>query len=168
MRHKAARWIGAAWAATLLAGCGPSESPPAPPFMSFAGLPVRGSLADAHKAGFARCAELARKLRCRREGVMLQGEGPYHAAVDLAGGDGRGGFRELTLWHDRDQYSLYRVRDALRRQGWRSCITGDGRKGDQMIFTRNAAPVRFSMDISYWGKRRMRIIPEAGQARPPC
>lgn len=166
IRHKLAGAIGVACAMAPLAGCEADPLPPPPAYAAYAGLPIRGSLADARKAGFTRCAEVARKLRCRRDGVLIEGEGPYDAAVDLTGSDGAGGFRELTLWHPSDQFSLYRVRDALKRKGWQSCITGEGMKGDQMIFTRRGAPVRYSMDISYWGKRRMRIIAESGQ--PSC
>jgi len=159
----AAAWVAASGAA-LLAGCdrGPPLVPPA--HVAYGNLPVSGSLADARAAGFAACLEMTNLLRCRRGGVMLEGHGPFEAAVDLAGSDGRGGFRQLTLWHDRDQYAVYAIAEALEKAGWRSCATATGgrgmvERGDQQVYSRPGAPVRFSMDLSYWGKRRFRILP---------
>ena len=92
---------------------------------------------------------------------MFAGKGPYSAAVDLGGRDGSGGFNELSLWHDSDQNALFTVGDELERHGWTARMTGDSDKaGDQKIWTRAGVPVRLSMDISYWGKRRLRVIPE--------
>jgi hypothetical protein len=99
-------------------------------------------------------------MRCRRNGVMFLGHGPFNAALDLNGGNGGGGFDQLTLWHDRDQNAAIPLVTALERQGWRECFTGEGHKGDQAIYTRPGLPVRISMDLSYWGKRRIRVIPE--------
>lgn len=107
-------------------------------------------------------------MRCRRHAVMLEGQGPYEAAVDLVGGRGKGGFHELTLWHDTDQYAVYKIRDALRNRGWRYCYTGTDRRGDQVIYTRKGVPVRISMDLSYWGKRRLRLIPEWNDKEQRC
>ncbi len=143
----------------LLAGCGGPDHPP-PPSLSFGGLPVSGSLDDGLKAGFTKCLVDTTEMRCRRNGVMFLGFGPLNAALDLNGNNGGGGFDQLTLWHDRDQNAAIAIGVALQERGWRSCLTGDGRWGDQAIYTRPDAPVRISMDISYWGKRRIRVIPE--------
>ena len=140
------------------AGCSRYDPPPA--HMVFGGLPVSGSLADARQAGFTRCIELGTTLRCRRNDVMFLGHGPYDAAVDLRGGDGRGGFDQLTIWHDRNQDAVFAVVDALEDSGWTTCATGVEDRGDQQIYTRPGEPVRLSMDLSYWGKRRLRVIPE--------
>lgn len=163
--HPAAR-LGALALVGLLAGCGQYQPPP--PHVAFDGLPVSGSLADARYAGFAQCVEDTTTMRCRRRDVMLLGQGPYNAAVDLAASDGSGGFNQLTLWHDRDQYAVFAVGDALRRQGWTRCSTGEGNRGDQEVYMRPGAHVRFSMDVSYWGKRRLRIIPEWNRREPRC
>lgn len=148
-------------AAAALAGCGGDQLPPPPHTLFYAGLPVRGSLADAKRAGFDSCLQMdGGHLRCRRSGVMLMGEGPYEAAIDLIGGDGRGGFSQVTLWHDRDQSAVLKVSEALKKRGWAFTYTGEGARGDQMILVHQGAPVHFSMDLSYWGKRRIRILPE--------
>lgn len=156
-------------ASLLLAGCSP-EPPRSPPArIMFEALPVSGSLADAQRAGFTNCVERAsRSLRCGRHGVMFAGAGPYEAAVDLVGGDGSGGFDELTLWHDQDQYALYKVTEALEKQGWQHCSTGTDDKGDQIIYTRKDVRVRISMDLSYWGKRRLRLIPDGNTKEQRC
>ncbi|WP_100207624.1 hypothetical protein [Sphingomonas elodea] len=148
--------------AFLLAGCEAApDTPPPPPSLRYAGLPVQGSLADATGAGFGNCIQMTGShLRCRRSGVMLLGEGPYEAAIDLIGSDGSGGFRQLTLWHDRDQSAPLKVAEVLKRQGWTYRYTGEGDRGDQMVLVRKGAPVHFSVDLSYWGKRRIRILPE--------
>ena len=79
---------------------------------------MRGSLADAKRAGFDSCLQMdGGHLRCRRSGVMLLGEGPYEAAIDLIGGDGRGGFSQVTLWHDRDQSAVLKVSEAHNKRG---------------------------------------------------
>lgn len=158
----------AAWPVLLLvAGCGPSVKPP--PSVWFGGLPASGSHADARRAGFTACVQADWfSLRCRRHGVMIAGTGPYEAAVDLAGHDGSGGFDQVTLWHDGDQYAVYAITDALERRGWQSCNTGDGERGDQIIYTLAGTHVRVSMDLSYWGKRRLRVIPEWNRKERRC
>jgi hypothetical protein len=153
--------------ALLLPGCGYADHPPPPP-SSFAGLPVSGSLEDAYKAGFTRCRSEWNRMRCRRNNVMLLGHGPFNAAVNLDGGDGGGGFDELTLWHDRDQDAAIAIGNDLERQGWRSCYTGEGRRGDQAVYTHADASVRVSLDLSYWGKRRLRIIPSWNDREDRC
>lgn len=160
--HHLGAWPRAALVATLLvAGCSAEPPAPPPPSLGYAGLPVRGSLADAKRAGFGQCIRMdGGHLRCRRSGVLLLGEGPYEAALDLTGGDGASGFRQITLWHDRDQSAVLKVGEALKKQGWAFSYTGEGGRGDQMILTRPGAPVHFSIDLSYWGKRRVRILPE--------
>ncbi len=151
----------------LLPGCGRADHPP-PPASFFEGLPVSGNLDDALKAGFTRCRSEWTQMRCRRNHVMLLGSGPFNAAVDLDGGDGGGGFDQLTLWHDRDQNAAISIVRHLERQGWQACYTGEGRRGDQGIYSHKDAHVRFSLDLSYWGKRRLRIIPEWNDREVRC
>lgn len=151
----------------VLVRCEPAYAPP-PPYRSFAGLPISGALADARRAGFGRCLADNVTLRCRRSGVRLLGRGPYEAALDLPGSDGRGGFDHLTLWVRDDQQAVYAVGDALKARGWSECYSGVGSRGDQAIFTRAGAPVRVSIDLSYWMKRRLRIFPEAIRGKPEC
>lgn len=152
-----------------LAGCSPEPNRTPPPSTMFETLPVSGSLADALHAGFSVCVERgSRSMRCLRHGVMFQGAGPFEGAVDLVGSDGSGGFDELTLWHDKDQYALSAITRALDTSGWKSCSTGTDEKGDQMIYTREGVDVRISMDISYYGKRRLRIIPNSNRAERRC
>ena len=151
----------------LLAGCGgPDRSPPPP--LSFDGLPVSGSLSYALKSGFTRCLEDTTEMRCRRDGVLFLGFGPFNAALDLNGSNGGGGFDQLTLWHDRDQNAFLPIVAGLERQGWRSCFTGEEDRGDQAIYTHARARARISMDLSYWGKRRLRVIPEWNNREPRC
>ena len=154
-------------AALACAGCQPAAKPP--PSVVFAGLPISGNAVDARRAGFTDCVDLdAVHIRCRRHGVMVEGAGPYEAAVDLAGRDGAGGFDQLTLWDDTDNDAVFRLADALEQAGWSKCLTGNGRAGDQAIYTRVGSPVRASMDISYWGRRRLRFIPEWNRREPRC
>jgi hypothetical protein len=101
------------------------------------------------------------RLRCRKHRVMVLGKGPYQAAVDLRGSKGQSGFDHVVVWHDGDQRALYDVLVPLHRKGWRACITGTERAGDQAIFTLAEAQVWISVDISYYGKRRLRIFPKA-------
>ena len=151
----------------LAPGCrGPTRPPP--PSLFYEGLPVAGSLADARKAGFTDCRPDNIETRCRKAGVMFLGHGPFNAALDLVGSDGAGGFDELTLWHDWDQNALFAIAATLEQQGWRTCYTGEGSKGDQAIYTRQGMPVRVSMDLSYFGKRRLRIIPGWNRREPLC
>jgi hypothetical protein len=141
----------------LCLGCSPNGPPPPP--LSFDGLPVSGSLEAAHRAGFRNCFNTdAIHVRCRRGGVMLLGHGPFEAAMDLLGSYGQAGFDHLTIWHDDDQRALYPILQSLHRAGWRSCHTGTDRAGDQVIFTRPGAAVRFSIDVSYYGERRLRVF----------
>lgn len=145
-------------------GCGPHRPPP--PTLMFGGLPVSGSMADAQRAGFTRCEQPdAISLRCVRHKVMLAGAGPYEAALDLVGGDGSGGFDQLILWHDRDQDAVYRITDALEKQGWQHCNTVTDNHGDQIIYTRTGERVRISMDLSYWNRRRLRVLPDRSKER---
>lgn len=150
----------------LLAGCGQHHRSP-PPSLAFGGLPVSGSLADALRAGFNACIADNVSMRCRRNGVMLNGHGPYDAAVDLDGGDGSGGFHQLTLWHDSDQDALVDVTDELRRNGWSECLTG-GNRGDEAIYTRENSPVLLALDLSYWSKRRLRVMPARNNMSVHC
>jgi hypothetical protein len=132
-------------------------SPPA--LLLFEGLPVAGSRAEAAQQGFTQCIDFKTHMRCRRDGIMLLGHGPFNGAVDLAGGKGRGGFRQLTLWHDRDRRKPSDFARDLEALGWTSCLTMLHNWGDQNILTREGYPVRFSVDLSYYGKRRIRVIP---------
>ena len=148
----------------LLAGCGPHRPPP--PSVMFDGLPVSGSVADARRAGFTDCVKTdAISLSCRRHKVMLAGAGPYEAGLELVGGDGSGGFDQVILWHDRDQDAVYKITDALEKQGWQHCNTATNDHGDQMIYTRKGERVRVSVDLSYWNKRRLRVLPEWSKER---
>ncbi len=157
-------------AALALLGACDEAGPPPPPAKAFEGLPVSGGMAAARAAGFARCIAFTTAMRCRRDGVRIAGEGPFSAALDLAGREGEGGFNQLTLWHDGDQQAVFAIGYALEARGWRSCLvpTPGGESGDQKVWTRPGAPVRFAMDVSYWGKRRMRVIPEWRADRPDC
>lgn len=155
--------------ALLIAGCQPDRPPP--PALRFRQLPVSGDRASAVAAGFDRCILVdAVNIRCRKAGVSLFGAGPYQAAVDLRGKDGRSGFDHVTIWHDRDQRALYRVVEAIAKSGWTLCYTGTDRGGDQAIFSRPGEPVRIYLDLSYWGKRRIRIYPAGAAPTPstPC
>jgi len=126
----------------------------------FDGLPVSGNLSLARTAGFRHCIHLdAVHIRCRRHGIRLLGQGPFEAAVDLSGADGESGFDRLTLWHEGDQDKAFKTVVPLTRGGWRYCYTGTEQAGDQAVFTKPGQPVRVSIDISYYGKRRIRILP---------
>jgi len=151
----------------VCAACRPPLVPP--PTVRFDGLPASGRLFDAKRAGFDDCVNLdAVHIRCQRHDVMVEGAGPYVAAVDLAGSNGDGGFDQLTLWHDSDNEAVFRITSALERSGWLRCLTGNGRTGDQAIYMRSGSPVRISMDISYWAKRRLRVIPQWNQRERHC
>jgi hypothetical protein len=153
-------------ALSILSGCGSEHRDP-PPSLSFGGLPVSGSLADALHAGFGACIQFDVNMRCRRHGVMLEGQGPYEAAVDLDGSDGSGGFDQLTLWHDKDQGAVLALVDELKRRGWLECL-GGGRPGDQAIYTHKGSPAFVSLDLSYWSKRRLRLIPAWNKLDSRC
>lgn len=163
LRNGSAMWL------LLLAGCGGAEAPP-PPTLLVEELPVSGSREVAANAGFTRCVTFTTDLRCRKDGVRVVGEGPFSAAVDVAGRDGEGGFDHLVVWHDSDQTAVFAIGYALDARGWRSCLvpTPGGGSGDQKVWTRDGAPVRYAMDISFWGKRRMRVIPEWWADKPAC
>ena len=153
--------------ALACAGCESVREPP--PSVFFEGLPVSGKVIDARRAGFTACVDLdAVHIRCRRTGVIMENTGPYDAAVDLDGRNGAGGFDHLTLWNDTDNDAVFRIAAALEREGWVRCLTGDGRSGDQAIYSRPGSPVFLSMDISYWGKRRIRVIPEWNRRERRC
>lgn len=100
---------------------------------------------------------------------MLLGQGPFGAAVDFGASDGNGGFDQLTIWHDTDQQAVQSITDVLKRQGWLECFTRGGQDwGDQAIYTHNGSPVFVSMDISFWGKRRLRVIPAWRKTERRC
>ncbi|WP_066797125.1 hypothetical protein [Sphingomonas soli] len=155
-------------AGVLIAGHEPIFPPPRGLWLGT--LPVQGDRADAMRAGLTHCTSATRnRLRCRKDGVMLMGLGPYTAAVDMYGADGRGGFYQLTLWDSDDQDTVQEVGTRLKAQGWSLCRTAHNEfAGDQEIYTRAGAPVRFSIDISYWGKRRLRILPELNEPTGHC
>jgi len=100
--------------------------------------------------------------------MMIYNGGPYEAAVDLEGSRGEGGFDELVIWHDRDNYAVYRIAETFERAGWKSCYTGDDRYGDQIIYTRSGRLVRISMDMSYYMKRRIRFLPDWNRRESRC
>jgi hypothetical protein len=74
----------------------------------------------------------------------------------------------LILWHGQDQYAVYKITDVLDRQGWKNCSTGDGERGDQIVYSHAGVPVRMSMDLSYWGKRRLRVLPASNTRERRC
>lgn len=155
-------------ALTLFAILGCSEHRQPPAFQTYAGLPISGSLADANRVGFGSCISDESSMRCRRNGVMYLRHGPFNAAVDLNGEDGTGGFDHLTLWHDTDQDAVMSITDDLTSQGWHECITGTGRWGDEATYTHKGSPVFLALDLSYWGKRRLRVFPVPRQGVPRC
>lgn len=165
--RRCSAYAGAALAFALFSSCGGPDHPP-PPSLAVDGLPVSGGIADALNAGFTYCLAYTTEMRCRRGGVVILGFGPFSAAVDLEGSDGSGGFDQVTLWHDRDQNAAIPLVTELERRGWRSCFTGEGIRGDQGIYTHPHAPVRISMDLSYWGKRRLRLIPNWNNRERRC
>lgn len=133
---------------------------PPPPTQWFAGLPVSGDLANAWRAGFDDCLNGdAVNVRCRRHGVMIYGNGPYEAAVDLRGSKGQFGFDHLTVWNDGDQSALFKVAGSLHDRGWTSCHTEFSLGGGQAIFTHRASPVFVSIDLNYYDRRRLRVFP---------
>jgi hypothetical protein len=153
----------------LLSACGDDPPAPPPPSMEFGGLPISGSLADAHRAGFANCVPDNVNMRCRRDGVMFEDQGPFDAAVDLVGSDGSGGFDHLTLWHAEDQDALVSIVRELRENGWSECLTPNGNNwGGQAIYQRQGSPIFISMDMSYWSKRRLRVYPARRGNIPQC
>ncbi len=154
-------------AVASLSSCDSTPPAPAPPNLVFDGLPVTGTRAFAEGLGFTHCADTGSAMRCRRDGVMLFGTGPYQGAVDVARRQAAG-FRQLTLWHDTDPSAVFKATEGLARQGWQRCRTGSEDRGDQEIWTKPGARVRFSMDLSYWGKRRLRVLPEAQQPTGKC
>lgn len=84
------------------------------------------------------------------------------------GSDGRGGFRQLTLWHDSDQVAVMAVGEALLAKGWTLCRTGQAERGDQYIYRKPGERVRVSIDASYWAKRRVRAMPETSEPTGKC
>ena len=156
-----------AGASPLLAGCEPSHGPP-PPLLAVDDLPVAGKLQDALDAGFTSCVRYTTEMRCRRRGVILMGLAEFNAAVDLKGSSGGGGFDQVILWHQLDQNAAIPVVAELERQGWKSCYTGEGIRGDQGIYTHPRSEVWLSMDLSYWGKRRLRLLPSWNNRERRC
>ena len=150
----------------LTGGCSPERAPPAN--ATFHGVPITGDVAFAQGMGFTRCLDFNTTLRCRREGIRFLGEGPFSGAVDSRGGDGRGGFDQLILWHNEDQRAVIAVGNRLLAAGWTLCRTGTDTRGDQNIYTRPGGRVRVSIDASYWGKRRLRVMRETGQPTGKC
>ncbi|MEG3085855.1 hypothetical protein [Sphingomonas sp. PB4P5] len=159
-------WGGPLLALLAIAGC---ERPPPPPGLAVGDLPISGSLAAATRRGFTDCFKSdAIRMRCRRHDVMVMGYGPFEAAVDLIGGDGSGGFDQVTFWHDRDQYAVYAIAEAFERRGWTSCYNSLTDRGDQIIYTRKGTPFQVMMDLSYYGKRRLRFVPEWNRRDRRC
>ena len=155
-------------ASVLLSGCDRPDEPP-PPTVMFEGLPITGRWNDAREAGFTSCVDVTRRqLRCRRGGVMFRGFGPFDAAIDLNGSEGRSGFNHLTIWNDVDQNALIGVVKSLERQGWQACFTGEGSRGDQGIYKHPNGPVIISLDLSYSGKRRLRFLPRSNKLDTQC
>jgi hypothetical protein len=156
---------------SLIAWIGRERNRPPPPTLWFAGLPVSGDLANALRAGFGDCPEMdAVNIRCRRHGVTIYGNGPYEAAVDLHGSKGQSGFDHLTVWNIGDQSALFKVLSSLHDRGWVSCHTEFEHGGGQAIFTHRGSPVFASVDLNYYGKRRLRLFPiwHAPELAGPC
>lgn len=157
---------GSLLALTLIGGC---QRPPPPPGLALDDLPISGTLSGATGRGFTDCLRSdATAMRCRRHNVMVFGLGPFEAAVDLAGGDGSGGFDQVTFWHDRDQYAVYAIAEAFERKGWTSCYNSLSDRGDQIIYARKGVPFRVMMDLSYYGKRRLRFVPDWNRRDRRC
>ncbi|WP_239987520.1 hypothetical protein [Sphingosinithalassobacter portus] len=150
----------------LLAACAPGAPPP--PNRAYGGMPITGSLAFARQMGFSDCVDTATTLRCRKRGMMVAGQGPFEGGLDLYGDDGASGFQGLTLWHDADQRAVFGVEPFLKARGWTLCRTGTEDRGDQNIWTKPGSPVRYSIDMSYWGKRRLRVLIDDGTPPGPC
>lgn len=159
--------LAAAGIALTVVACQPKHPPP-PQALLYEGLPVAGSLADAKRAGFNACVSYTTDLHCRRFGVMIAGQGPYDAAVDLVGSDGSGGFHHLTVWSSKDPQDVFAIPEALKAQGWRECFLGTAKGGDQAIYTRAGSPVFMAMDLSYWGTRRLRVLPGWNKTERRC
>jgi hypothetical protein len=154
-------------ALTLLASCNEARHPPAA--FWFEGLPVTGSLADARRAGFTNCVSHNIDMRCRKEGVLLRRHGPFSAAVDLAGGDGAGGFDHLVLWHPSDQGALVAITTELRKEGWSECLTpGGGAWEGQAIYRRKDSPIFIALDLTYWDRRTLKLYPASPIKIPAC
>lgn len=135
----------------------------------FGDLPVSGSLADARRAGFTACIPTNADMRCRREGVFFERQGPFSAAVDLDGGDGSGGFDHLTLWHSTDQSALIAITNKFRTDGWSECLTPDGsRWAGKAIYQHPGSPIFVALDLSYWSKRRLTVYPAVRANIPQC
>jgi hypothetical protein len=154
-----------------IAWIGREHNRPPPPTQWFAGLPISGNLSDALRAGFDDCPQMdAVNIRCRRHGVMIYGNGPYEAAVDMHGSRGQSGFDHLTIWNIGDQSALYKVLFSLRDRGWTSCHTEFMLGGGQAIFMHRGSPVFVSIDLNYYGKRRLRVFPtwHSAELGGPC
>ncbi len=158
------------WTLALLALSGCSDPPPPPekplaPVATFEGLPLSGNKETALAAGFGQCKEAPKGMRCRKDGVMIKGAGPYSAAVDLdiIAPNGRARFDRVTLWHDSDQGALLAVKAALENIGWTSCLTPDAER-----YWQPPSPLRIAIDTSYWGKRRMVISRPPPDSKPYC
>lgn len=155
-------------AALALSGCGDPPAPPEKalaPVAVFEGLPLSGNRATALAAGFGHCLEAIKGERCRKNGVMLKGAGPFSAAIDLdiAGENGAARFDRVTLWHDRDQGALLALKPVLENAGWQSCLTVDDER-----YWQPPSPLRIAIDTSYWGKRRAVISAPPPSPKPYC
>lgn len=155
-------------AVMLLAGGCQAERMTPPANLKVDGLPITGSIAFARSLGFTQCLDFNAYFRCRRQGLSFAGEGPYSGAVDTRGPEGSGGFDQLTLWSEDDQFAVTAVGKRLIANGWQLCRTGTEDRGDQSIYRKAGSRVRVSIDASYWGKRRLRILPERGQPTGKC
>ncbi|SOB86890.1 hypothetical protein SAMN06297144_2001 [Sphingomonas guangdongensis] len=169
LRRHRNRWVAFVGVALLaeLTGCSEVRDPP--PTLLAQGLPISGTRADARRAGFTECVNMdAVSLRCRRRAIRVGPLGPFEAAVDMVGSDGEGGFDQLTIWHERDNNAVYGIARLFAAAGWKHCYTGDGARGDQMILSHPAARVRVSMDVSYYAKRRIRLVPDWNRRERRC
>jgi len=152
----------------LVAAC--KDKPPAPqapvktvvPIATFEALPLTGNKGTALAAGFAECLDGAHGVRCTRRDVRLVGAGPYTAAIDLSIATTPPTFDHVTLWHDRDQGAILDIGNALKKDGWQSCLSGDFES-----YGRMGSPILIVIDASYWGKRRA-VISWSDKPFKPC
>ena len=122
----------------------------AKPIAMLEGLPLDGNQGTALAAGFADClAGPHDVVRCTRRDVSLLGVGPYTAAIDLSVPGNPPHFNQVTLWHDSDQGAILDIGEALKKDGWQSCLSGDFES-----YGRMGSPTLIVIDASYWGKRR--------------
>lgn len=157
------------WTLAALAsgGCSdpPAQEAAVTPVAVFEGLPLSGNLATALAAGFGNCLDGTKGLRCRKDGVMLMGAGPFSAAIELDAPprDGSPRFDHVTLWHATDQSAVLDLSPRLAKAGWQSCLTADAER-----YWHPPSPLRIAIDTNYWGSRRVLISAPPPSPTPYC